>query len=232
MLPAVSAIALRIARWTYFGVRASGASNGRPIHWMRTFSSLSSCDAAEQLGVQAEDVADLGAGADPVLGREAEDRQPADVAAHRDAHEAGEVLLALGVALGAGQAAPPGPAPVAVHDARDVQARPTARGGPSQASTLRRAHPAPATSADTWVRSGVPSRDAPRRRGSVAGSSLAHVMVVGGTRRVGGSPTSVADLARALGAVVADAGGAWLTIRAYEAGDTAGADDRRRAARW
>ena len=61
-------------------------------------------DPAEQLVVQAEDVADLGARADPVLGREAEDGQPADVAADGDAHEAGQVLLALGVALGAGQA--------------------------------------------------------------------------------------------------------------------------------
>ena len=77
-------------------------------------------DAAEELGVEAEDVAHLGAGADPVLGREAEDREPADVAPHGDAHEPGEVLLALGVTLGAGQAAAPGPAAVAVHDARDV----------------------------------------------------------------------------------------------------------------
>ena len=78
-------------------------------------------DPAEQLRVQAEDVADLGAGTDPVLGREAEHGEPADVAAHGDAHEAGQVLLALGVALGAGQAAASGPAPVAVHDAGDVE---------------------------------------------------------------------------------------------------------------
>ena len=42
VLSAVSVIALRIARWTYLGVRAIGESNGRPIHWIRTFSSLSS----------------------------------------------------------------------------------------------------------------------------------------------------------------------------------------------
>ncbi len=42
VLSAVSAIALRIARWTYLGVRAMGESKGRPIHWIRTFSSLSS----------------------------------------------------------------------------------------------------------------------------------------------------------------------------------------------
>ena len=80
-------------------------------------------DPPEQLGVQAEDVADLGARPDPVLGREPEHGQPADVAAHGDAHEAGEVLLALRVPLRAGQAAAPGPAPVAVHDAGDVQRR-------------------------------------------------------------------------------------------------------------
>ena len=36
-------------------------------------------------------------------------------------HDAGQVLLALGVAGGARQSAAPGPAPVAVHDAGDVQ---------------------------------------------------------------------------------------------------------------
>src|SRR5829696_3006429 len=33
-----------------------------------------------------------------------------------------------------------------------------------------------------------------------------------------------AELAQRLGQVVADAGGAWLTIRAYEAGDAGGVD--------
>jgi hypothetical protein len=42
VLSAVSAIAFRIARWTYRGVRAIGESKGRPIHWTRTFRSLSS----------------------------------------------------------------------------------------------------------------------------------------------------------------------------------------------
>jgi hypothetical protein len=58
------------------------------------------------------------------------------------------------------------------------------------------------------------------------GSSLAHAMVVAGTRREWRelSDESWAQLAQGLGDVVADAGGAWLTIRAYEAGDTAGVD--------
>ena len=53
------------------------------------------------------------------------------------------------------------------------------------------------------------------------GSSLAHVMVVAGTR---GDWRRIDEpgwrrLAADLGTVVADAGGGWLTIRAYEAGD-------------
>jgi hypothetical protein len=53
------------------------------------------------------------------------------------------------------------------------------------------------------------------------GSSLAHVMVVAGTRRDWQAldDDAWATLALGLGRVVADAGGAWLTIRAYEAGD-------------
>ena len=51
------------------------------------------------------------------------------------------------------------------------------------------------------------------------GSTLAHVMVVGGTRRewdaIDGPGWS--RLADELGAAVADAGGAWLTIRSYDA---------------
>ena len=45
-------------------------------------------DASEQLLVQAEDVADLGARAHPVLGREPEHGEPADVAGDGDPHEA------------------------------------------------------------------------------------------------------------------------------------------------
>ena len=45
----VSAIALRIARWISFGVREPSESNGRPIHWIRTFSSLSSSTRAKSL---------------------------------------------------------------------------------------------------------------------------------------------------------------------------------------
>ncbi len=58
------------------------------------------------------------------------------------------------------------------------------------------------------------------------GSSLAHVMVVAGTRRDWQALDRDAwsRLALELGQVVADAGGAWLTVRAYEAGDGA-ADD-------
>lgn len=52
------------------------------------------------------------------------------------------------------------------------------------------------------------------------GSSLAHVMLVAGTPRdwAGVDEPGWRRLADELGAVVADAGGAWLTIRAYEAG--------------
>ena len=58
------------------------------------------------------------------------------------------------------------------------------------------------------------------------GSSLAHAMVVAGTRRDWQALDDDAweALALALGQVVADAGGAWLTIRAYEAGDDAPED--------
>ena len=53
------------------------------------------------------------------------------------------------------------------------------------------------------------------------GSSLAHVMVVAGTRRDWQALDHDAwsRLALELGQVVADAGGAWLTLRAYEPGD-------------
>jgi undecaprenyl diphosphate synthase len=53
------------------------------------------------------------------------------------------------------------------------------------------------------------------------GSSLAHVMVVAGTRRDWDELDDRAwsRLASELGEVVADAGGAWLTVRAYEAGE-------------
>ena len=54
-------------------------------------------------------------------------------------------------------------------------------------------------------------------------SSLAHVMVVAGTRREWAERRRVGwrRLADELGEVVADAGGAWLTFRAYEAGGDA-----------
>ncbi|MET0144513.1 MAG: undecaprenyl diphosphate synthase family protein [Ilumatobacteraceae bacterium] len=56
------------------------------------------------------------------------------------------------------------------------------------------------------------------------GSSLAHVMVVAGTPREWASIDDAGwrRLADELGSVVADAGGSWLTIRAYEAGDQPG----------
>lgn len=59
------------------------------------------------------------------------------------------------------------------------------------------------------------------------GSALAHVMVVGGTRRDWAAMGEAAwsALAEELGSVVADAGGSWLTVRAYERGDDA-PDDR------
>jgi Putative undecaprenyl diphosphate synthase len=52
-------------------------------------------------------------------------------------------------------------------------------------------------------------------------SSLAHVMVVAGTRREWDEfdDRAWSQLATDLGQVVADAGGAWLTVRAYEAGE-------------
>jgi Putative undecaprenyl diphosphate synthase len=58
------------------------------------------------------------------------------------------------------------------------------------------------------------------------GSTLAHVMVVAGTT---GQWDLVGDdewreKAEALGTAVAAAGGAWLTLRAYERGDTRAAD--------
>jgi undecaprenyl diphosphate synthase len=58
------------------------------------------------------------------------------------------------------------------------------------------------------------------------GSSLAHVMVVAGTPRDWDELDERAwsGLATALGQVVADAGGAWLTLRAYESGEVPGAD--------
>jgi undecaprenyl diphosphate synthase len=51
-------------------------------------------------------------------------------------------------------------------------------------------------------------------------SALAHVMVVGGTRRewVDLDDAAWEALASSLGAAVADEGGSWLTIRAYESG--------------
>src|SRR5699024_1997337 len=52
---------------------------------------------------------------------EAEDGQPADVAAHGQAHHTREVLFALGMAGRSWQATLSGPTAVAVHDARDMQ---------------------------------------------------------------------------------------------------------------
>jgi hypothetical protein len=55
------------------------------------------------------------------------------------------------------------------------------------------------------------------------GSALAHVMVIAGTRREWEELDERAwsRLATDLGQVVADAGAAWLTVRAYEAGEDA-----------
>lgn len=57
-------------------------------------------------------------------------------------------------------------------------------------------------------------------------SALAHVMVVGGTRRDWAAMTDRewSALVEELGAVVAEAGGSWLTVRAYERGDLAPED--------
>ena len=124
-------------------------------------------DAAEQLGVEAEDVADLGAGTDPVLGREPEHGEPADVPRHGDAHEPGQVLLALGVPLGPRQPAPPCPAAVAVHDAGDVQWHRRPRYG---AAWETRGCGIVARARDG--RGGHEARVAGRRRGRVAGAGL------------------------------------------------------------
>ena len=94
-------------------------------------------DPGEQLAVQAEDVAHLGAGTDPVLGGEAEHGEPADVALDSDPDDAGDVLLALGVARRARLAPPLRPAPVAVHDAADVE-RAAVRGRPARAIGITR----------------------------------------------------------------------------------------------
>ena len=51
-------------------------------------------------------------------------------AANGEPHEPGQVLLALGVPVGAGQTAPGGPTSVAVHDAGDVD---RSRRGPAEA---------------------------------------------------------------------------------------------------
>ncbi len=61
-------------------------------------------------------------------------------------------------------------------------------------------------------------------------SSLAHVMVVAGTRREWAAmhDEDWRQLADELGSVVASAGCAWLTVRAYEAGDGPEAVDLRR----
>ena len=121
VLPDVSAIALRIARWTYLGVRASERVERAADPLDPHVQLVELVDPAEQLLVQAEDVADLGPRPHPVLGRESEHRQPADVAPDGHPDETGQVLLALGVAVGPGAAAPVRPAPVAVHDAGDME---------------------------------------------------------------------------------------------------------------
>ena len=105
VLPAVSAIALRIARWTYLGVPRLGGVERAADPLDPHVQLVELVDPAEQLLVQAEDVADLGPRPDPVLGREAEHGQPADVAPHGQPDETGQVLLALGVTVGPGAAA-------------------------------------------------------------------------------------------------------------------------------
>ena len=56
----------------------------------------------------------------PVLRREGVHRQPRQTEVERPLHHVEQRLLPGPVALGAGQAAPAGPAPVAVHDTGDV----------------------------------------------------------------------------------------------------------------
>ena len=196
VLALVSAIALRIARWISFGVRAPGESNGRPIHCTRTLSSLSSATRPNSFLCRPRMWRTSVRRAHPVLRGEAEHGEPADVAPHGDADEAGEVLLALGVPGGARLAAPCGPAPVAVHDAGDVQ-RPLLDCPHRRHATSRTGDPVrewtawgPRSSTSWW------SAERPR-----TGTTSA--------------PSEWGVVVDRLGEVAAAAGARWLTFRPY-----------------
>jgi hypothetical protein len=79
---------------------------------MRTLRLVQLGHPAEELLVQAEDVAHFTPRPHPVLRREAEHRQPADVALHGQPNDGGQVLLALRVARGPWQVAASCPATV------------------------------------------------------------------------------------------------------------------------
>src|SRR3954452_17224037 len=109
VLRLVSAIALRVGGLV--GAGGGGAARverpADPLHAHVEVVELG--DSAEQALVQPEDVAHLVPRANPVLGGEAEHGEPPDVALDGDAHDPGEVLLALGVTDGARTTAALGP---------------------------------------------------------------------------------------------------------------------------
>lgn len=70
--------------------------------------------------METEDVAYLLSGSDPVLGREAEDREIVDVSCDAQSNHSGKVLLAGGMPSGARKTLALRPTPVSVHDACHV----------------------------------------------------------------------------------------------------------------
>ena len=80
-------------------------------------------DSSEEFLVQRQDVAYLGAGSDPVFGAETKDGQPSDVALGGVANHLGKVFFTSGVSVRPWKAPTTSPATIAVHDARDMDAR-------------------------------------------------------------------------------------------------------------
>ena len=72
------------------------------------------------------------------------------------------------------------------------------------------------------------------REWDTMGTSLDHVMIVGGTPSEweSATPERWGDLVERLGRAVAEAGGRWLTLRPYGGADWAAADRARRGRRW
>ena len=86
------------------GCAASGLSNGRPIHWIRTFSSLSSATRPNSFSCRPRMWRTSARGRTQFSVENPNTVSQPTLRVHGDAHEAGQVLLALGVAGGAGQA--------------------------------------------------------------------------------------------------------------------------------